>query len=285
MEANTNKVAEDEFSHANSQSRKLAATSFINIPPIPRRHDSLTVRHDREEAEAHEDDVGLPDKTYCRSIRLIWRKFKRFRSRNFFSFKNLNFSENSVAVRYMLPLAYASIGGIMGALTILFAKSSVELVTLSIIGENQFVYPATYFIILSLLVFAVGQVVYINAGLARYDAMLQVPVYYVVYTIMSVVAGGVYFDEFKQFSTMQYGLFYLGISLTFIGVAILATRLKKSNMSTRNDDKTGCEKEAGKGVVVVVAGGDVVANGSDAVAEGGVMVNNILESREKGLGD
>ncbi|KAJ3141439.1 NIPA-like protein 3, partial [Irineochytrium annulatum] len=46
---------------------------------------------------------------------------------------------------------------------------------------------------------------WINMGLQRYDALLQVPVFYVAWTFMDVVGGGVYFGEFDGFDAKKYG--------------------------------------------------------------------------------
>jgi putative Mn2+ efflux pump MntP len=63
-------------------------------------------------------------------------------------------------------------------------------------------------------------------GLKFYDALLQVPVFYVIYTICGVVAGGVYFQEFKSFDVEKAAGFFSGILCIFVGVAFLAGRLK-----------------------------------------------------------
>ena len=70
-------------------------------------------------------------------------------------------------------------------------------------------------------------------GLQRYDALLQIPVYFVVWTVFDVVGGGIYFDEFRGFTAEQYGLFITGVAVIFAGVIVLADRLKKIEV----DDK------------------------------------------------
>ncbi|KNE72038.1 hypothetical protein AMAG_15981 [Allomyces macrogynus ATCC 38327] len=137
----------------------------------------------------------------------------------------------SVAARYMLPLAYAALGGMLGGLTVLLAKSAAELIVTTAQGENQFRFVATYLILVGIAVTGVGQVVYINAGLQRYDALVQVPAFYVVYTLCGIVSGGLYFDEFHALSGTQFALFSVGVVLTFLGVACLAGRLGQSKPS------------------------------------------------------
>ncbi|KAI8811268.1 hypothetical protein BJ742DRAFT_674804 [Cladochytrium replicatum] len=131
-------------------------------------------------------------------------------------------------VRVWLPFAYASLGGLMATITVLFAKSTIHLLSTTIVGgNNQYDNILAYVITLVTIITAVSQVYWINMGLQRYDALLQVPVFYVVWTLFDVVGGGIYFDEFKDFTTVKYILFCSGVSIIFMGVAILATRLKK----------------------------------------------------------
>jgi hypothetical protein len=68
---------------------------------------------------------------------------------------------------------------------------------------------------------------WVNEGLKKYDALLQIPVFFTIWTVLSVVMGGVYFDEFSQFTEMQYIFFLLGIMVIFCGAFVLSQRLNK----------------------------------------------------------
>jgi membrane protein implicated in regulation of membrane protease activity len=135
--------------------------------------------------------------------------------------------DDTVASRYLLPLAYASLGGLMGTLTTLFAKSLINLFTASIAGDNQFTKFLSWVIFVVTVTTAVSQVFWINMGLRRYDALLQVPVFYTVWTLMDIIGGAVYYDEFEFFGPKQYALFSLGVVLIFTGVGLLSKRLKQ----------------------------------------------------------
>lgn len=74
-------------------------------------------------------------------------------------------------------------------------------------------------------------------GLQRYDALLQIPVFYTVWTLFDVIGGGVYFDEFRGFSTKQYGLFVFAVAVIFVGVGVLAGRLKRLEDSGKEAPK------------------------------------------------
>ncbi|KAJ3115127.1 hypothetical protein HDU96_001139 [Phlyctochytrium bullatum] len=137
----------------------------------------------------------------------------------------------SRVVTVLLPFSYASLGGLMGTLTVLFAKATIHLLTSSLFeGDNQYNNIFAWLITAVTVITAVSQVYWINMGLQRYDALLQIPVYYVVWTIFDVVGGGIYFNEFEGFSTRQYGLFFLAVGIIFIGVFVLGDRLKNSHV-------------------------------------------------------
>ncbi|KAJ2711613.1 hypothetical protein H4R19_003168, partial [Coemansia spiralis] len=121
-------------------------------------------------------------------------------------------------VRYGLPLAYASLGSLMAALTTLFAKSLVNLLSASLFDhDNQFTNALSWAILLVTVFTAASQVYWINQGLLRYDAMLQVPVFYVVWTVFDIIGGGIYFNEFRTFTTVKYVMFVLGVAVIFSG--------------------------------------------------------------------
>ncbi|KAI8325518.1 hypothetical protein GQ54DRAFT_337247 [Martensiomyces pterosporus] len=130
-------------------------------------------------------------------------------------------------VKYGLPLAYASLGSLMATLTTLFAKSLINLLSVSLFDhDNQFTSFFSWAIFLVTAFTAASQVYWINQGLLRYDALLQVPVFYVVWTVLDIVGGGVYFNEFKWFTTVKYVLFGVGVAVIFSGVGLLSHRMK-----------------------------------------------------------
>jgi hypothetical protein len=75
----------------------------------------------------------------------------------------------------------------MATLLTLFAKATSYLLAATFTGSNQFTsFPAYLFTFITLFC-AVSQIYWINLGLARYDALLQIPVFYVVWTLFDVI--------------------------------------------------------------------------------------------------
>ena len=80
----------------------------------------------------------------------------------------------------------------MATLLTLFAKATINLLTSSFQGQNQFTSFSAY-LFLGITVFcALSQIYWINLGLARYDALLQIPVFYVVWTLFDVIGKFVF---------------------------------------------------------------------------------------------
>jgi hypothetical protein len=120
----------------------------------------------------------------------------------------------------------------MATLTTLFAKIALTLqaVAFSSTHNRYITSPFPYVVAGITVLTAIGQVFWINQGLRRYDALLQVPVFYVVWLCMDVVGGAVYFDEFRGMAPRQIGLFSLGLWTILAGVFVLAQRLNASPM-------------------------------------------------------
>ncbi|KAF9345303.1 hypothetical protein BGX26_003311, partial [Mortierella sp. AD094] len=133
---------------------------------------------------------------------------------------------NSPLLRFCLPLSYAALGGMMASYTVLFAKSLINLLVTSIFdGQNQFTSALAWVILVVTVVTAVSQVYWINMGLKKYDALLQVPVFFTIWVLLDIVGGGIYYGEFSGFTAEKYVLFCLGVLIVFFGVALLAKRL------------------------------------------------------------
>ncbi|KAF9580732.1 NIPA-like protein 3 [Lunasporangiospora selenospora] len=133
---------------------------------------------------------------------------------------------NSPLLRFFLPLSYAAIGGMMASYTVLFAKSLINLLVTSIFdGQNQFTSAIAWIILIVTVVTAVSQVYWINMGLRKYDALLQVPVFFTIWVLLDIVGGGIYYGEFSGFTPKKYVMFCLGVLIVFMGVGMLAKRL------------------------------------------------------------
>lgn len=123
------------------------------------------------------------------------------------------------------PLAYAALAGTFGANTCLFAKSTAEIIKTSVAGENQMVYGATYVILAFMFLCIALEQHWLATGLVHFDALYVVPVFQSFFIGVSVIGGGVYFDELGSFSATQWFFFPLGVCMCLSGVLILSARM------------------------------------------------------------
>lgn len=109
-------------------------------------------------------------------------------------------------------------GAILSGCSVLFGKCTVQLVKSSLEFENEFTHPLSWLITLVFLACALGAVGYLNLGLHRGTALFVVPLYYVLNTILAILGGLVYFEEFSRFTPLQAALFATGVATTVAGV-------------------------------------------------------------------
>jgi hypothetical protein len=75
----------------------------------------------------------------------------------------------------LLALAYAAASGTLSGLCLIFAKSGVELLVLTFRGINQFYRWEAWILVGGLIVFALGQLWYLNRGLRLADPAFVCP--------------------------------------------------------------------------------------------------------------
>lgn len=123
-------------------------------------------------------------------------------------------------------VCYGGIAGVFGGQSVLLAKSTAELVKTAVWGvdalhDDVFTKKETYLIIVGMLACLLCQIVTLNGGLARFDALLVIPVYQSFWVLTSVLGGIVYFEEYHDMTWLRLGLFALGCGVTLAGIVYL----------------------------------------------------------------
>jgi magnesium transporter len=81
----------------------------------------------------------------------------------------------SEQTRLLVAISYASFSGILSGMCLIFAKSSVELLLLTINGNNQFWRWEAWMLVFGLVVFALLQLWYLHKALILADPTLVCP--------------------------------------------------------------------------------------------------------------
>lgn len=130
---------------------------------------------------------------------------------------------------------YCGLAGSFGGQCILFAKSSSELIKNAFTTNNYHDWttsPLPYIFILCMVLSVLTQISYLNTGLAKYDALIVVPVYQSFWNAFSITGGLVFFQEY-QFMTLYDGMMYsLGIGITLVGVRLLVRQRQMKRLDS-----------------------------------------------------
>eukprot|EP00033_Pygsuia_biforma_P001208 GCRY01001371.1.p1 GENE.GCRY01001371.1~~GCRY01001371.1.p1 ORF type:complete len:388 (+),score=39.31 GCRY01001371.1:211-1374(+) len=122
--------------------------------------------------------------------------------------------------------SYPCISGLVGAQTVLFAKSIGEYVESAIMdAANMRTSDFRVLFILVLMLLTVSlQMKWLNQGLARFDALFVVPVFQSFWIMGSVIGGMIFFKEYQAFSLIHYFGFTTSVFVVIGGVLYLSTK-------------------------------------------------------------
>lgn len=136
----------------------------------------------------------------------------------------LHFERVSPLKRTLIQLSELTFAGLVGSQTVLFVKASSEVVKYSFAHpeNNAFLRPLPYFLVLIAITSAITQVHALNVGLKHFKALYVVPVFYISWTLSSIIGAGCFFHDFADFTAANYVLFTFGIMAIFSGVVFLS---------------------------------------------------------------
>ncbi|KAN0133262.1 hypothetical protein V8E53_008986 [Lactarius tabidus] len=138
---------------------------------------------------------------------------------------------------FLLSISYASISGILSGMCLVFAKSGVELLLISINGNNQFWQWQAWMLIFGLVVFSLLQLWYLHKALKLADPTIVCPLAFCFYNISSIVNGLIYFDQVSLLPTSHLLLVTLGIVILLCGVwAVSLQAVNVGTWSGEDDD-------------------------------------------------
>ncbi|KAF5370226.1 hypothetical protein D9615_010082 [Tricholomella constricta] len=124
--------------------------------------------------------------------------------------------------RLLLAMSYASFSGIISGMCLLFAKSGVELLLLTLRGQNQFWRWQAWVLVLGLVIFALLQLWYLHKALILADPTLVCPSAFCFYNLSSIVNGLIYFDQVALIPPLHLGLVVLGMFVLLGGVWVVS---------------------------------------------------------------
>ncbi|KAL6653041.1 hypothetical protein ACP70R_011966 [Stipagrostis hirtigluma subsp. patula] len=129
-------------------------------------------------------------------------------------------------------LIYIGICSLMGSLTVMSAKAVGIAVKLSVLdGNNQFIYFQTWFFIVVVIIFVIVQLNYLNKALDTFNTAIVSPIYYVMFTVLTILASMIMLKEWKVMTANQIVTEVFGF-ITILAGSFLLQKTKDMGNST-----------------------------------------------------
>ncbi|XP_076884185.1 putative magnesium transporter NIPA1 [Bidens hawaiensis] len=198
--------------------------------------------------------LHAPQETQIKSVKEIW-SFAT--APGFLVYACIVFIVVGVLIYRYVPLygtthlvIYVGICSLMGSLTVMCVKAVGIAMKLSLSGSNQFIYFQTWFFTVLLFGFILLQLNYLNKALDTFNTAVISPVYYVMFTSLTILASMIMFknwdhqnasqiiSELSGFVTFFSGTFLLHKTKDMGTRATESPKLSSSSTSTRNEGPT-----------------------------------------------
>jgi len=124
----------------------------------------------------------------------------------------------------------ATAGSIFGCYSALFAKCT-SIIFQTTILRGDFEVPIVEFYLLGAMCFMCGafNVYYFNKALGIGDISFVLPFNRALGTLLQMVIGGVFFEEYEDFTRERHLLFWPGVGITIVGTVVLTMATTRNN--------------------------------------------------------
>ncbi|XP_062082208.1 probable magnesium transporter NIPA6 [Humulus lupulus] len=122
-------------------------------------------------------------------------------------------------------LIYLGICSLMGSLTVVSIKAIGIAIKLTLDGVSQLAYPQTWFFITVAVICVITQLNYLNKALDTFNTAIVSPVYYVMFTTLTIIASAIMFKDWAGQDVSSIASEICGFITVLSGTIILhATR-------------------------------------------------------------
>ncbi|XP_015873691.3 probable magnesium transporter NIPA4 [Ziziphus jujuba] len=95
-------------------------------------------------------------------------------------------------------LVYTGICSLMGSLSVMSVKALGTSLKLTFEGKNQLIYPETWFFMLVVATCVITQMNYLNKALDTFNTAVVSPIYYVMFTTLTILASVIMFKDWDD---------------------------------------------------------------------------------------
>jgi drug/metabolite transporter (DMT)-like permease len=127
------------------------------------------------------------------------------------------------AITSMFPFLWNA--SIIAMYTVLCSKAAVMWMRAPEAGHpTQLPHVLLWVMVASVLITAIWNTHYLQMALQAFDSSLTIPTYFTLFTFCCVIGAALLFQEFAALSPLTMALFVIGLSLSIVGVFLLARR-------------------------------------------------------------
>ena len=125
-------------------------------------------------------------------------------------------------LRLQLVFLYAIASAAVGTQSVVMAKCTSQILRLQIGGESQLGSPFSVYILLVFAGSASFWMMRLNRGLRLFPSTFIVPMMQAMWTVLSILNGGIFFAEFENFDARRSSVFLLAVLIVLGSVLSLA---------------------------------------------------------------
>uniref|UniRef100_A0A3Q2PWT6 NIPA like domain containing 2 n=1 Tax=Fundulus heteroclitus TaxID=8078 RepID=A0A3Q2PWT6_FUNHE len=116
---------------------------------------------------------------------------------------------------------------LLASLTVISVKAVSGMITESIKGQLQLIYPIFYVMLVVMVASCAFQIKFLNQAMKMFDATEVVPINFVFFTASAIVAGIIFYQEFEGLALLNVFMFLFGCLLSFVGVFLITRNRPK----------------------------------------------------------
>lgn len=129
-------------------------------------------------------------------------------------------------------LVYLGICSLMGSITVVSIKAIGIAIKLTLEGSSQIAYPQTWFFVTVATICVITQLNYLNKALDTFNAAIVSPVYYVMFTTLTIIASIIMFKDWSGQNASSIASEICGFITVLSGTIILhSTREQETEPS------------------------------------------------------
>ncbi|KAL9244875.1 hypothetical protein vseg_018592 [Gypsophila vaccaria] len=148
----------------------------------------------------------------------------------------------AVLILYLEPLfgqsnvlVYLGICSLMGSLTVVSIKAIGIAIKLTLEGINQLTFPQTWFFMTVGAICVIMQLNYLNKALDTFNAAIVSPIYYVMFTTLTIAASAIMFKDWSGQDASSIASEICGFITVLSGTIILHSTREQEQPSSSTD--------------------------------------------------